>query len=343
MIDRIFFHQIADRKFVHKKTHSTKWTVPNNAEFPFIFMFFSNIIKLHFQVCFLEGAHGVGVALLVFKVLPVLDAIGGILLLSATCIVPGFLKLTSVGKIYTTSSKPLRVLKFIVDMVACVFQLSAIPLVVLLGYFPSNHFTGENIAIVSVTMVLCSLSWWENYLDNKISTKDVHTSSIMLSIKFDLQESRQVLFMLSSIIKVGVVVLTAYYLQPDALSFDLGEAVDTLQDQSGHITLNTSILVLTLTAAVGYYASYTACKLQMQVLSFTVPHLLATPLAVAVLYMDCREEFLNTVSQEDRLCKIDYSDNWWHLLMGVGWWVSLYWIARHVWFPTQKRLAKIET
>lgn len=299
----------------------------------------------------MEGLHCVGLSLLVFRVLPGIDVVRGVMILSCTCMLPSILKpiCSSTKNSQEKCSSVLgKMVEFLLDLIATLAQLSAIPVVVLFEYYINEwEFAKDHMKIVELSsaLFLCSFSWWENFIDDRFcgALKDTNALQIaMLGLKFDLQECRPMLFTLAAPVKAAVCASLAYFLRDPEIIFNLGEAIKSLSDQTHDIRLNTSIVVLVLSAFAGHYTAYTACKLQMQIVSYSIPLLLSTPTAVAIVYFDCQYNFLSVVSQEVRSCDSDFLHLWWHLPLSALWFISVYWIGRHIWYPTQERLAKSE-
>ena len=77
----------------------------------------------------------------------------------------------------------------------------------------------------------------------------------------------------------------------------------------------------------------------MQRISFVVPASLSTPCAVLVFFLNSRYKFLTTGNADDVVVQWPGLSQ---MVFGVTWFVSLLLLTRHVWFPRQNRLAKIE-
>lgn len=127
----------------------------------------------------------------------------------------------------------------------------------------------------------------------------------------------------------------------DSLTFGFNEI-----SKYKEIKMYSDILALILSGYVGYYLAYTVCKLQMQRLSFSIPCLLSTPIAIIALLLECDTslKFVWAVSKRSftQNCDANIVSPWFHMPLVVLWLLSLYWVAQHIWFPTQERLAKVE-
>lgn len=296
--------------------------------------------------------------MLLFRILPQLDMAKGIMLMNATCILPCLLKPICASNLSTGKSNCNgtggRMLTFVLDLLSVLVQLSVFPIIILYDYYMKEnraHFKdGHDIKELNVieavfAIFLVSFSWWENFMDDRICGKMKDSNPLrrfILGTKFDLQESRPLILTFCGFLKTGLAVGLAYAYRGN-LNFDLGEVMSDLGEDK--IRENVSIIVLTLAAFVGYYVAYTACKLQLQKFCFSFPLILSTPLAVLLVVFDCEYKFLEVISTEDRACSKDFWPNdltKLHIIPGVLWFISLYWIGRHIWFPNQKRLAKVE-
>ena len=324
----------------------------------------------------IEILHSIGLCLLVFHLLPDLGAIQGIGLLSAAVIIPSFLKpLFSNDTTSSNWSGPrrtiLKIVCFVLDLLAFFVQLSAIPAIIVpytqyihgnkthtvndvniesqdigsMGAGFAMDSSWESVKIVGA-LLLCSLSWWENFIDDKVcGSKKGLIKQAFFRLKFDLQESRAYIFLFVSFFKIGTSIFFAYLLMQDPLKFDFAENFSNIGNLKD-IKLYSDILALVLSGYVGYYVAYTVCKLQMQKLSFSIPCLLSTPVAMLAIALECntKYKYISTVSVNSfkTSCDEDIETPWFHLPMAALWLISLYWVGRHIWFPTQERLAKVE-
>ncbi|XP_048727151.2 uncharacterized protein LOC125645600 isoform X7 [Ostrea edulis] len=327
----------------------------------------------------IEILHSIGLCLLVFHILPDIGAVQGVGLLSAVVIIPSFLKPifsneldsedTEKKKLFRNTLK--KMLFFVLDLVAFFVQLSAIPVLIVpyTQYIHGNKthtvndmklengtiesmesgFTMdgavESVKIV-VALLLCSVSWWENFIDDKVCwSKKGRIKQAFFKLKFDLQESRAYIYMFVSIFKIATSVIFAYVLMEDPLTFDVVKITNTWKTFN-NAKLYSDILALVLSGFLGYYLAYTVCKLQMQKLSFSIPCILSTPVAMIALYLECNTDsnYISSVSAHslETSCDDDLVKPWFHLPLAALWLLSLYWVGRHIWFPRQERLAKVE-
>ncbi|KAL3836174.1 hypothetical protein ACJMK2_021616 [Sinanodonta woodiana] len=317
----------------------------------------------------MEGVHAGGIALFVFRILPEVDLVRGVLLLSAVGIIPSVLSpiCSSAAKRKKPTEHPCenvgnRTARLIFDNLSFIAQVSVIPVIILFEYFPDAKKIESNPARnveVAFTIVMVSFSMWENFLDDRFCGSLGYKNGLknfMLSLKYDLQESRPKITFFTSLIKIAIILGAV-----TGIHFDIRDgphdnfmlnATDSFKTLSMlPMQMKSSALILIITTFVGYYAAYTACKLDLQTFSFSLPLILSTPVAFVLAYVDCglSGNLLVGFSAESRMCVLrdsgerwTMSDYWWHVLIGAAWWGSIYWMGRHIWFPMQERLSKVE-
>lgn len=315
--------------------------------------------------------HSVGLCILVYVILPELDIVRGIILLSGVAAVPSLVfpicasdvKLNRHSYDETEEAGPVKTLfVFCLNVLTAIIQIGFIPLVLVTDNFISTSHVDKDftlIALFIIGMICVSFSWWENFVDDRFcgyTTQRSFMKSTLLAIKFDLQEARPVVTFFTSILKIAVTILGAWLTKEykpyhdgenaDAHSIanvTLGQVFDKLGDMD--IKDNTSILVLTLTSFIGYYVGYTACKLKLQKFSFDIPLILSTPIAVLLAAFDCEGNlFLPFTNELQNMCK-EGSLDWervWVYIAGACVWASLYWLCKHIFYPNIERLAKTE-
>ncbi|XP_069120486.1 chitin synthase chs-2-like isoform X2 [Argopecten irradians] len=297
----------------------------------------------------IEGLHSFGLSLFTFRVLMEIDVARGVLLLNSTGIVPSILKLTCASNSHTNNrsrSTGAKICIFILDLLAALVQISAIPLLILNENFlnNSNNFFGNqsNLVYGVIALLLCTLSHWENFVDDRLCGRLKESSrlhALVLGLKFDLQECRPVIYTVAAPLKIFVTGLVSFYLaEPEnKLDFDL---LANFFDRAISVAGIPFVFLIIFAIWLGNFVAYTACKLQMQRVSFAFPLFLSTPVAALGLLLDCMNpSFLGI--DTDQVCDIYLFDVWWHLPVAAAWFVSMYWVGRYIWFPSQPRLAKM--
>ena len=302
----------------------------------------------------MEGFHSVGLCLLCFDILPELDMGRGLMILSGVGIMPAILKpvFASDAKIHgrKANSYTKKLCILLMDLIALIIQCGYIPLVLITEHFYEHSEQDSNVARIveyALAIFLISFSWWENFVDNRFVGRLSQNNGwhkFILSIKFDLQESRPIISTFMSLWKIGLTCLMCWVLGRDEdvdMATYFVEAFDKFKTQP--FAENASILTLTLAAFVGHYVGNTSCKLKLQRFSFDIPLILSAPLAVLIVSLDCDYYILEIFTDEVlQYGCTDPTDNWWHYLAGLAAWLSLYWIGRHLWSPNIERLAKTE-
>lgn len=301
-----------------------------------------------------------------FILLPELDAIRGIILLNGLAAAPAILFPlcgSDVKKRNATLKTVLRkTFDVMFDGLVVVAQLGIIPLLLLTKNFLSTSQIGSSLHLIIITlvgMVLVSLSWWENFVDDRFFCKMSRrggTSSFILATKYDLQESRPIVTFFISFVKIGITILGTWLTKEfkpysdvenanahaiDSITF--AEAIDKINAMG--IKENSAILTLTLAAFVGHYFGYIACKLKLQRISFNIPLMLATPMAVVLVSLNCdRDMFSPFTTEIQNPCSKDELWTTKVLVYFTGFflWLSLYRLGRYIFFPNIERLAKAE-
>lgn len=300
-------------------------------------------------VIFMELLHTFGLSLLVFRVLPRMDAARGLLFLSVAGVLPSVLKpLASVevkhnGRLDRDRTR--CVANSILNSLAFVGQLSVFPIVFTLTYVPFKGNDVLEVLDIIGAVVFVSVSHWENFMDGRlfVTLKDGNWwKQFMLKRRFELDRGRYIPSLVTSVLKIlGTVGLAYLFKGDEPMDYLAGlKALHTLGDDIKAIS---AIITLTLSAVFCYYFSYIACKLWMQKFSFTLPLSLATPCAFVFLYANKENKFLQLVTSNKVFWPDDLKGDWWFLVAGSAWWVALLLLTRHVWFPRQTRLAKFES
>ncbi|VDI06166.1 Hypothetical predicted protein, partial [Mytilus galloprovincialis] len=306
-------------------------------------------------VLIIECVHSIGLGYLVFKVLGELHAAYGIMALNTTCFIPSVLNIfPSRAKTNDNSGKKCwktcrRVLNLIINILACMAQISVIPLIIYFGSIKMGVSTEET--IYSICCVLfCSLSCWENFLpDGTTKNNTTHDTmarlkkveQFILSIKFDLQESRPFITATSSLLKIGVTILIGFLLAEPDINLVTGWNSLTSDD----ILKFTPIICISTCSFMAYYMALTACRLKLQVISFSLACFLSTPVAVVIAMIGCEYNFLSTYSKNSLNCKEELSvdlNSYMYFIYGFILFISIYWISRHIWSPKQGRLEKAD-
>ncbi|KAK6181610.1 hypothetical protein SNE40_009432 [Patella caerulea] len=323
-------------------------------------------------VLVMESLHTFGLSLIVFGILPMVHGMIRLLLLSAVAIVPSIMhlitathKASRVAPVAKCSgNKCGKAVSTILDIFCIIGQMSVIPILAILWKPKENkhydtHFDDTNVLIVYAMIILgficVSFEWWENFVDDRflcdLSQKS-KLQTFLLSIRFELQEGRQHAVAIANIFKIVLTIAMAY-----AHSVYFGYGINELENVSDNLSkymeessLLGTVILFNVCGIVIYYVGYIACKLNMQIVSFSLPLMLATPVAIVFAYFDCENPFFKSGFFNDAICEgkpLQHMVNGTQDLVllsagGVAWYLSLLWITRHIWFPRQERLAKYE-
>jgi chitin synthase len=199
-------------------------------------------------VLLVEVGHTFGVALLLFKILPNIENITGLLFMNGLCIVPAILR------IFFTSCRGMnRIQKlgaYLLDFLAILCQLSVLVVFRVYGDFdkkplPLNH-NADSISIaesqqvpkddmffvyVIVSAVLISLSYWQNFTEVRFSTNRI-TMFLQRQIN-ELRKHNSKIYMIVSPTKVVLMFFFAYALMPEQVQNQFSQFDKQLNFTSG--------------------------------------------------------------------------------------------------------------
>ena len=108
-------------------------------------------------VVLFETFHVVGLAMLIYAVLPNMKVVQGAMITNCVCLIPGVLGLLS-----RNSKESKRLAKSVVDILAILAQLSGCLLWAIPELTKSNW---NQIWLLPTALILTSFGWWENYVD----------------------------------------------------------------------------------------------------------------------------------------------------------------------------------
>lgn len=204
-----------------------------------------------FQIFVIELAHTAGLSILVFRLLPLVDMIRGLILMSSVFLIPAFLKTISSLRDNSMSKKK-RLVLFILNILALAVQVCSIVACSLTNFRLAggspiqrneDQTSGIGLWELPVALLFVSLSYWENYVDG-----DVCLGSITIPIlgwKRGIHAVRQRLYILASIWKISWTVVFAALLLPD-FSFNISSSSPVASGNNSYIYDRTN----------GYIASF---------------------------------------------------------------------------------------
>ncbi|KAH3856321.1 hypothetical protein DPMN_098907 [Dreissena polymorpha] len=317
----------------------------------------------------METFHSIGLCALVFIILPDMDIVRGIWLLNGVAVLPSVLYPFTVSEPRTRRDEGYvrRIALISTSLIVAIVQVAFIPLVILFDNFVGGSRIDsepQTTVIFILAMMFVSFSWWENFSDDRFCGR-THDNGIIktyfLKLKFNLQESRPIINFFTSLWKICITCVLTWVTKtikpfsfsddnPDANHHEIddvtvADAFSKLGDMS--IKDNAAILTLTLTTFVGYYIAYTTCKLKIQKFSFCLPMILSTPVAVVIASLDCRSTFnllIPFTNELRNMCERHEDVEEWAgvYITGIVLLTSLYWLCRHIFFPSIERLARTE-
>ncbi|KAK7482474.1 hypothetical protein BaRGS_00026291, partial [Batillaria attramentaria] len=328
---------------------------------PYLLSFITSLAKVTFGafkspspttwiwVVIMETLHTLGLSLLIFRVLPRLNVMRGLLLLSVAGVLPSLLKPLACVDVKANGRRDKTrshgIVNAILDFFAFVGQMSVFPVIFVLGYIDYDESDILTMVDIVGALVFVSCSHWENFMDGRffVTLKDGNWwKQLMLKRRFEMDRGRYITVLVTSVCKILATIALAYLFRGDR-DQDYRSALDTLSGLQAEWKAITAIITLTLSGIISYYFAYIACKLWMQKMCYTIPLSLATPCAFLVFYLDQRFGFLGEVTSSGVTWPEELRDDWTSLVAGGAWWLTLLLLTRHVWFPRQSRLAKIES
>lgn len=240
-----------------------------------------------------------------------------IILMNTISLIPSLFKLISKNINKNTKSKAQR-FNFIFNTFALILQLAVI---VLLMLIPEQSLELKLITIGAI--LLTSFSFWTNYIDLDF----IFNSNLIIQLKkfkISYRKSINRALIFTSAFKFGLTILLAHLYHPEffanAPKFAFRNDVFTYA------------LVIQITSSlVCVHSSILACKLYMQLSSFSLPLTLLTPISVAI--------FMKLCQTPDYCLKITENAQFLtgFFVFGFAFWLSHIWTNIHVWLRPSNR------
>nr|NP_001296068.1 uncharacterized LOC105380296 [Plutella xylostella]API61825.1 chitin synthase 1 [Plutella xylostella]API61826.1 chitin synthase 1 [Plutella xylostella]BAF47974.1 chitin synthase 1 [Plutella xylostella] len=320
-----------------------------------------------------ESLHTIGLALLMFKVLPEIDVVKGAMITNCLCIIPAILGLLS-----RNSRDSKRFMKVIVDMAAIGAQVTGFILWPLLENKPV-------LWLIPISSICISLGWWENYVTRQ---SPIGIIKSLGRLKEELNHTRYYTYRFISVWKILLFlmcILTSIWLDGDepGMFFQLFSegfgphniVVEEIQLQTGgtmipdlaNATLtgdsvevaaayNSAVYVILIQVFAAYFCyifGKFASKILIQGFSYAFPINLVIPLVVNFLIAACGIRNGDTCWFHGTIPDYLFFESppvyslsdfisrqmaWVWLL----WLLSQTWITIHIWTPKAERLASTE-
>ncbi|XP_052813937.1 chitin synthase chs-2-like [Mya arenaria] len=319
--------------------------------------------KVLFLLLAIETLHTAGITLFTFYVLPSMDALRGLALTFGVGCVPALLKMFD-----TQREEGRKFYVFIADIVALVAQISILIL------WPVRDFVvnekSELTWTIPVSLLLISIGWWENYI-NKFTAMG-KLGARLKEFKRRVRRMRTKIYMIASLWKIILtlilmsVMVTAgsrsclkvLYGDQD-FATDCPHLIHPSGDNVASAEMETNPFYVAVIQVVAcllcYQFSKTACKVMLQVVSFSLPLMLAAPIIGGLFIASCESWYTDSMKafMPDYLywtCDINgisrgylgtlYED--YLLPVALVWWLSFMWVTFHIWMPRVERLVQTE-
>ncbi|KAK4004959.1 hypothetical protein OUZ56_006685 [Daphnia magna] len=334
-----------------------------------------------FIIATFETLHVIGLALLVYLVLPNLKVVEAVMLTNCVCLVPALLKFFS--RFRDGTNEQTRPYLLTADGLAILAQLSGLFLWAALNWTATNNV----VWILPFSLLFTSFGWWENYVDKDSPFVVI---KYLGGIKENMKRTRYFSYMFLTIWKTAIFFICMlcidwifvgsvnhlfdyFYVSFHEHPYNVTEI--KLPDQATRLT--SSVAGSTGTAAQTetliawpYTASYVfciqagtalacflagkfACKIRIQGVGFALPINLTVPTTITLLITFCGLKMGNACYFSDVIpphlffeCPdggylLDTLTNQ-HAWAWVFWIISQAWITSHNWTPKCGRLATTE-
>ncbi|XP_034938780.1 chitin synthase chs-2-like [Chelonus insularis] len=317
-------------------------------------------------VCFLEGFHAAAIAVLFLVILPELDSVLAVIVSSCIYFVPTILGLFSRNRHDKVGHH--FIVAIVGDVIILIIQISFI---VLLLCFNQTRSTIK--WLLPLTLVICSLRWWSNYISSKSSFKIIQ---FLCRIKERLELSRGVVQGISAIFRILIffgTTLIIIYLKdlslknflttfPGQLMYNVTIKIpqDDLSNNSvsniiGYYMASSHVVLLVLlihavASIITFSTSKFAIRALMQSFGFALPVSLIVPVTNILLLIFCIVQkndpcvlvnyipdhlFFNSPEYDTLMDALSQWQCWLWILM----FLSQIWLTTHIWIPHCERLA----
>lgn len=294
-----------------------------------------------------------------------MDPIRGLMLTFGVAFIPSFLKMFDSQK---ETGRQFYVV--VADVLAMLIQASVLLLWPLLNILRGIDF--EQSWGIFVSLLLISLGWWENYV-NKFTNLGKFGLSL-LELKRNIRRSRTKLYAAVSVWKVVLTLCMMLALMSNlklscvkALFYEghnRAEGCPHLAYPEDAYNVESSAykqdafwvaVVQIICCLFCYTLAKSACKIMLQVVSFSLPLMLAAPIMAGLFIENCESwktlqggnlmpDYLywtcdiHGVSKDFlRTLVSDY-----FLPVTLIWWLSFMWVTFHIWIPRVERLVQTE-
>jgi len=323
-----------------------------------------------------ESMHVIGLALLVFVVLPELDVVKGAMLTNSLAFIPAVLGLLS-----RHQKESRRFLKILMDLIAIGGQATGF---IIWPVVESSKRDDNWVFLIPLSTFLVSAGWWENYVDRRSPLAPIKQLG---KVKDRLKKTRYFVYSFISVWKITLFFssmllflhLNHVPIGPMFSKFKDGFAVHKYNvtkvrepvlnapdlPETSYLEeifvqeswVDTHVMVLTIqviSAYLAYIFGKFACKICIQGFSFAFPVNLTIPVTISFLISACGLRnadacffknsipdylYWNCYGYADIMQEFIWEEHAWIWLI---WLLSQTWISLHIWTPQCERLASTE-
>ena len=259
----------------------------------------------------------------------------------------------------------------IIDFVAMAVQFSILLLWPIRNILNQTDY--QDAWAIFTSLLLISIGWWENYV-NKF-TRLGKLGQTLRDLKRNIRRMRTKCYAVASVWKI-VVTLSLMTALMSNLKMECVKTVffngDNRATECPHLAYPTDaynvessayktdpfwVAAIQIFACLLCYTfSKTACKIMLQVVSFSLPLMLAAPVMAGMFIGNC--ETWKSVGNTNQLmpdymywsCDIhgishDFLEHLisdYFLPFTLAWWLSFMWVTFHIWIPRVERLVQTE-
>ena len=213
---------------------------------------------------------------------------------------------------------------------------------------PSVDYMQLNRWLIPLALTVLSLTWWENFIDMNLSICCKKFFIPLRKWKVGMHVLREKSSMLSSVWNTGIILAFPFIVYED---FQLDIYVFNYKRKSTarYLIDLSPALTQVLASWVGHLLGTLSCRLLMQKTSFNFPLLLAAPVTVVLILLQCVYHYIPDFGFYVWHCPEWYSsiydftmESGWQFALCVLWWVSQFIITGYIWWPMQNPMDRTE-
>lgn len=303
-------------------------------------------------------------SLFAFYVLPSVDPLRGLALTFGVGVIPAFLKMFD-----TQRENGRKFYIILADILALVSQISILIIWPIRNTI--EHASTDLTWTIPCSLLLISIGWWENYINRftKMGTLGIR----LKEFKHKVRRMRTKIYIFVSLWKIILTLglmtvmmtagntscLSVLYFDSE-FAQDCPHLVNPIGNNIDSDSLHTGpfwvALVQISSCIMCYQFSKIACKVMLQVVSFSLPLMMVAPIMSGFFIANCEAWTVDGISNPLLpsylywTCDINgisrgfletlYSD--YLLPVSLIWWLSFMWITFHIWMPRAERLVQTE-